>query len=302
MASMPGNGGGGAAPVLRAATRGSPLARWQTDHVAGLLAEAGAVAAAEAVVVSTLGDRRAGEPISSMGGKGVFAIEVQAAVLDGRADIAVHSAKDLPARTPDGLVLAAVPARGDPRDALVGCALADLPPAAWVATGSARRRTQLAWLRPDLVFAELRGNIETRLAKAAGFDAVVMAAAALDRLGLAPAVVDVLDPSVMLPQVGQGALAVECRADDSAVLEAMAAIEHRESRLAVDAERAFLFELGGDCTIPAGAYATVGADGRIELTGLLASPDGRKMVRQRRSGVDPAALGRSVARRLLEDS
>lgn len=291
--------------ALRAATRGSPLARWQTDHVAGLLAEAGAVAAAEAVeavVVSTVGDRRAEAPIGSMGGKGVFAVEVQAAVLDGRADIAVHSAKDLPARTPDGLVLAAVPARGDPRDALVGCALADLPPSARVATGSARRRAQLAWLRPDLVFAELRGNIETRLAKAAGFDAVVMAAAALDRLGLAPAVVDVLDPSVMLPQVGQGALAVECRAGDSAVLEALAAVEHRESRLAVEAERAFLAELGGDCTIPAGAYATVGAGGRIELTGLLASLDGRKVVRQRRSGDDPAALGRSVARLLLEDS
>lgn len=301
---MPGNGGG-VAPVLRAATRGSPLARWQTDHVAGLLAEAGVVSAAEAVevvVVSTVGDRRADESISSMGGKGVFAVEVQAAVLDGRADIAVHSAKDLPARTPDGLTLAAVPARGDPRDALVGCALADLPPAARVATGSARRRVQLAWLRPDLVFAELRGNIETRLAKAAGFDAVVMAAAALDRLGLAPAVVDVLEPSVMLPQVGQGALAVECRADDAAVLEALAAIEHRESRLAVDAERAFLAELGGDCTVPAGAYATVGAAGRIELTGLLASPDGQKVVRQRQSGDDPAALGRSVARRLLEDS
>ena len=291
--------------ALRAATRGSTLARWQTDHVAGLLVKAGAVAAAEAVeavVVSTVGDRRAEEPISSMGGKGVFAVEVQAAVLDGRADIAVHSAKDLPARTPDGLTLAAVPARGDPRDALVGCTLTDLPPAARVATGSARRRVQLAWLRPDLVFAELRGNIETRLAKAAGFDAVVMAAAALARLGLAPAVVDVLDPSVMLPQVGQGALAVECRADDSAVLEALAAIEHRESRLAVEAERAFLAELGGDCTIPAGAHATVGAGGRIELTGLLASPDGRKMVRQRQSGADPAALGRAVARRLLEDS
>lgn len=291
--------------ALRAATRGSPLARWQTDHVAGLLAEAGAVAAAEAVeavVVSTVGDRRAEAPIGSMGGKGVFAVEVQAAVLDGRADIAVHSAKDLPARTPDGLVLAAVPARGDPRDALVGCALADLAPAARVATGSARRRAQLAWLRPDLVFAELRGNIETRLAKAAGFDAVVMAAVALDRLGLAPAVVDVLDPSVMLPQVGQGALAVECRAGDSAVREALAAVEHRESRLAVEAERAFLLELGGDCTIPAGAHATVGGGGRIELTGLLASPDGRKVVRQRWSGDDPAALGRSVARLLLEDS
>lgn len=287
--------------ALRAATRGSALARWQTDHVAGLLAAAGSVAGpVEAVVVSTVGDRRPEAPVGSMGGKGVFAAEVQAAVLDGRADIAVHSAKDLPARTPDGLALAAVPARADPRDALVGCALADLAPSARVATGSPRRRAQLAWLRPDLVFCELRGNIETRLAKAVGFDAIVMAAAALDRLGLAPAVVDVLDPSVMLPQAGQGALAVECRAGDAAVLEALAAIEHRASRLAVDAERAFLAELGGDCTVPAGAFAVAGADGLIDLTGLVASPDGRRVARERRSGRDPAELGRSVARLLLE--
>ena len=287
--------------ALRAATRGSALARWQTDHVAGLLAAAGSVAGpVEAVVVSTVGDRRPEAPVGSMGGKGVFAAEVQAAVLDGRADIAVHSAKDLPARTPDGLALAAVPARADPRDALVGCALAALAPSARVATGSPRRRAQLAWLRPDLVFCELRGNIETRLAKAVGFDAIVMAAAALDRLGLAPAVVDVLDPSVMLPQAGQGALAVECRAGDAAVLEALSAIEHRASRLAVDAERAFLAELGGDCTVPAGAFAVAGADGLIDLTGLVASPDGRRVARERRSGRDPAELGRSVARLLLE--
>ena len=285
--------------ALRAATRGSALARWQTDHVAGLLAAAG-TGPVEAVVVSTVGDRRPEASVASMGGKGVFAAEVQAAVLDGRADIAVHSAKDLPARTPDGLALAAVPARADPRDALVGCALADLAPSARVATGSPRRRAQLAWLRPDLVFSGLRGNIETRLAKAAGFDAIVVAAAALDRLGLAPAVVDVLDPSVMLPQAGQGALAVECRAGDGAVLETLAAIEHRVSRLAVDAERAFLAELGGDCTVPAGAYAVVGADGLIDLTGLVASPDGRRLARERQSGDDPAELGRSVARLLLE--
>lgn len=285
--------------ALRAATRGSALARWQTDHVAGLLAAAGA-GPVEAVVVSTVGDRRPEASVASMGGKGVFAAEVQAAVLDGRADIAVHSAKDLPARTPDGLALAAVPARADPRDAIVGCALADLAPSARVATGSPRRRAQLAWLRPDLVFSDLRGNIETRLAKAAGFDAIVVAAAALDRLSLSPAVVDVLNPSVMLPQAGQGALAVECRAGDAAVLEALAAIEHRASRLAVDAERAFLAELGGDCTVPAGAYAVVGADGLIDLTGLVASPDGQAVARERRSGDDPAELGRSVARLLLE--
>ncbi len=285
--------------ALRAATRGSALARWQTAHVAGLLTEAG-VGSVEPVVVSTTGDRRADRPIHTMGGKGVFVAEVQAAVLDGRADVAVHSAKDLPARTPGGLVLAAVPARADPRDALVGCALADLAPSARVATGSVRRRAQLAWLRPDLVLAELRGNIATRLSKAAGFDAIVMAVAALDRLGAAPAVVDVLDPAVMLPQVGQGALAVECRADDGPTLEVLAAIEHRPSRRAVDAERAFLATIDGDCSVAAGAHGVIGPDDRVDLTGLVASPDGRVVVRERGTGDDPFRLGRLVARRLLD--
>ena len=230
--------------MLRAATRGSALARRQTSIVAGLLAETCGVASGP-VVVSTTGDRQTDAPIHAMGGKGVFVKEVQAAVLDGRADIAVHSAKDLPSATPDGLVLAAVPGRGDPRDALVGCRLAELPPGATVATGSVRRRAQLAWLRPDLTFAELRGNIATRLNKAADFDAIVMAAVALHRLGLEPDALDVLEPDFFVPQVGQGAIAVECRADNRAVLETLLAIEHEPSRRAVDAERAFLAELGG---------------------------------------------------------
>lgn len=235
-----------------------------------------------------------------MGGKGVFVKEVQAAVLDGRADIAVHSAKDLPSDTPEGLVLAAVPRRGDPRDALVGCRLAELPAGATVATGSVRRRAQLAALREDLVFAELRGNIATRLERAAGFDAIVMAAVALHRLGREPAVLDVLDPDVFVPQVGQGAIAVECRADDRTVLEAVSAIEHRPTRRAVDAERAFLAELGGDCTLPAGAHATESGNGDLELTGLLASLDGRTLIRDTRRSQHPEALGRAVARHLLD--
>ena len=285
---------------LRAATRGSALARRQTSIVAGLLAEACGVAA-EPVVVSTAGDRQARTPIHAMGGKGVFVKEVQAAVLDGRADIAVHSAKDLPSSTPDGLVLAAVPVRGDPRDALVGCRLADLPAGATVATGSVRRRAQLAGLRPDLAFAELRGNIATRLEAAAAFDAIVMAAVALDRLGLRPQVLDVLEPDVFVPQVGQGAIAVECRADDRRTLEALLTIEHQPSRRAVDAERAFLAELGGDCSLPAGAHATTGDGATLELTGLLASLDGRTLIRDTRRARDPETLGRAVARYLLDD-
>ena len=283
---------------LRAATRGSALARRQTSIVAGLLADAGR--AVEPVVVSTTGDRQADTPIHAMGGKGVFVKEVQAAVLDGRADIAVHSAKDLPSATPEGLVVAAVPRRGDPRDALVGCRLDQLPAGATVATGSVRRRAQLAWMRPDLVFAELRGNIATRLNKAAAFDAIVMAAVALQRLGLEPDVLDALEPDAFVPQVGQGAIAVECRADDRDVMEALLAIEHEPSRRAVDAERAFLAELGGDCSLPAGAHATDASGGGLELTGLLASIDGEVLIRDTRRSRDPTTLGRAVARHLLD--
>ncbi len=286
------------AVVLRAATRASALARCQTGIVAGLLADACRVAT-EPVAVSTTGDRRTDTPIHAMGGKGVFVKEVQAAVLDGRADIAVHSAKDLPSSTPEGLVLAAVPRRGDPRDALVGRRLADLGAGATVATGSVRRKAQLAGLRPDLNFAELRGNIATRLEAAAGFDAIVMAAVALQRLGLEPDVVDVLDPDDFVPQVGQGAIAVECRADDRTTLRMLAAIEHRPSRRAVDAERAFLAELGGDCNLPAGAHAT-NPGGGVQLTGLLASTDGSRLIRDTRSGRDPEMLGTAVARHLLD--
>jgi hydroxymethylbilane synthase len=279
---------------LRIATRGSDLARWQANHVAALLH-----ADVELVVVETSGDREQHEPIWTLGGKGVFVKEVQAAVLDGRADLAVHSAKDLPSGSIDGLVLAAVPERGDPRDALVGTALADLPSGARVATGSVRRRAQLADLRPDLTFDGLRGNIPTRLAKADGYDAIVVAAAALERLELSDRIADVLPTSVMVPQVAQGALAVECRSDD-ATRDALAEIEDRDSRRAVDAERAFLAELGGDCDLPAGAYATTTRG--LQLEGLLASLDGRIILRHRAEAEEPEALGRAVARHLLDQA
>ncbi|WP_419847746.1 hydroxymethylbilane synthase [Candidatus Poriferisocius sp.] len=282
--------------MLRAATRGSALARWQTAHIAELLGRAADV---EPLLVATSGDRLADEPISAIGGKGVFVKEVQAAVLDGRADIAVHSAKDLPAATPEGLVIAAVPLRADPRDALVGCRLADLPEGALVATGSARRRVQLRGLRPDLRFAELRGNIGTRLAKAADFDAVVIAQAALERLGEHPPVVDVLSCETMVPQVGQGALAVECREDDHQVRALLAAIEDPTTRRAVDAERAFLAALGGDCTLPAGAHAHVEGDTLAMRAVLADGIDGRchTVVGE---GEDGEALGQELAGKLLQ--
>ena len=254
------------------------------------------------MVVETTGDRRRDVPIVEIRGQGVFVKEVQAAVLDARADFAVHSAKDLPSTDAPGLVIAAVPERGDPRDALVGGRLDELPVGGRVATGSVRRRAQLAAYRPDLTFAGLRGNIETRLEKAAGFAAIVVAAAALQRLGREDAIAEVLEPSVLLPQVAQGALAVECRADAAETIELLRRIEHAPSRRAVDAERAYLAELGGGCDLPVGALARATADGELELTALLSTLDGRVVLRATQSGDDPEALGRRVARELLDRS
>jgi hydroxymethylbilane synthase len=281
--------------MLRAATRGSELALWQARHIASLLEEP-----VEEVVVETAGDKNHDTPIWEIGGRGVFVKEVQTAVLEGRADFAVHSAKDLPALGVPGLVLAAVPERGDARDALVGRTLEELPAGARVATGAVRRRAQLASLRPDLTFAGIRGNIDTRLRKATQFSAVMMAAAALQRLGRIEQAAELLDPRVVVPQVAQGALAVECREDDDGIREKLAAIEHGPSRRAVDAERAYLAELGGGCDLPVGAHAQV-IDGAIRMTAVLATLDGRIVIRSTREGDDPEELGRSAASEILDD-
>jgi|TARA_Y100000294_G_scaffold58376_1_gene55168 hydroxymethylbilane synthase len=283
------------------ATRGSPLALWQADRVADLLRSSDPGIEVGFVVVATTGDLDRTTPLEQMGGQGVFVKEIQAAVLDGRADLAVHSAKDLPALTPDGLLLAAIPERGDPRDALVGCRLADLPEGARVATGSIRRRAHLAHRRPDLRFEPLRGNIATRLARTADVDAVVVAQAALDRLGLVPDVVDPLDPGVLLPQVAQGALAVECRADDATTAALLSGIENSAVRLAVDAERGFLAELGSGCDLPVAAHARVLDDGSVGLTGAISSPEGDTLLLETRQGADPGTVGRALARHLLDE-
>jgi hydroxymethylbilane synthase len=283
-------------PTLRAATRGSPLARWQAEHVAALLRAVDPSVRVELVLVDTHGDRRLDVPIWELGGKGVFAKEVQAAVLDGRADLAVHSAKDLPSVAIPGLVIAAVPERGDPRDALVGSTLADLPSGAEVATGSLRRQVELLRHRPDLRFVSLRGNMQTRIAKAAEHDAAVVAAVALERLGLDDHIAERLSTDVMLPQVAQGALAVECREDDDDLRARLARIEDAPSRRCVDAERAFLAELGGDCSLPAGAHAVLDGD-QLHLRAFLASPDGQAMHRHEQRGKG-ASVGTDVARNL----
>lgn len=293
-----------AAEHVRVATRRSPLALWQAEHVAALLRAAHPDLAVELVPLDTEGDRRLDVPIAEVGGKGVFAKEVQQAVLDGRADLAVHSAKDLPAVTVDGLRLAAVPERGDTRDALVGVALDDLAEGATIATGSQRRRAQLRTLRPDLVFVELRGNMATRLSKVPDGGSIVVASVALERLGSGDRIVERFPVDVLVPQVGQGALAVECRAGDDAVAALLASIEHAPSRRRVDAERAFLAELGGDCDLPAGAHAVLDDDGTIVLDGFLADRAGGTEGDSHRAierGTDPDAVGRAAAIRVRGD-
>ena len=293
---------------MRLATRGSPLALRQTETVADLLRAAHPGLEVEPVVVRTRGDQDASAPLDQIGGQGVFVTEVEAAVADGRAEAAVHSAKDMPSVMARSLVLGAVPPRADPRDALVGCALAELPAGALIATGSARRRAQLAYLRPDLVFSDLRGNMERRVAAAGtgGITAVVVAVAAMERLGWLDRVTDVLDPVDVLPQAGQGAIAVQCRADDARTRALLEAIDHAATHRALRAERAVLAALGGSCTVPVGAFAEEAGAGpgggapTLRVSGLVASADGHKMIRLSREGDDPEAVGAAVARALLD--
>jgi hydroxymethylbilane synthase len=248
--------------------------------------------------------------------------EVQQAVIEGRADIAVHSAKDLPSVTPDGLVLACVPERADPRDAFVGSRhdhvpasatdddeptrnwFDELPPGTTVATGSPRRRAQLAWLRPDLTFCELRGNIATRIDRAEAIGAGVMAMAALERLGLADRVTYVLDPTEMLPQVGQGALAVECRAENDELLALLEEADDELAHRALIAERSWLAQLGGGCNTPVAAFAEVvpGDLGSLKLEGMIASHDGRIVLRRSAVGSNPYELGSLLASDMLANS
>ncbi len=305
--------------TLRLATRGSPLALRQTELVTEMLRAAHPGLDVEAIVVRTQGDRDATSPLDQIGGQGVFVTEVEAAVAEGRADAAVHSAKDMPSVMPARFVLGAVPRRGDPRDGLVGATLTGLPAGGLVATGSARRRAQLAALRPDLVFTDLRGNMARRVAMAeeGTVSAVVVAVAAMERLGWLDKVRDVLDPLDLLPQAGQGAIAVQCRTDDGPTRELLAALDHGPSHRALRAERSVLATLGGNCTLPVGAFAEneeagggpggpgeAGEPGepgeRLVVSGLLASGDGHTIVRQTRTGSDPEAVGVAVARALLE--
>ena len=261
------------ARTLRLATRGSAQATAQAAAVAEGLAAAHRGLTIELVFVDTLGDQRADVPLHTIGGQGVFVKEVQRAVLHGDADLAVHSSKDLPSAASNGLQLAAFCRRRDPRDALIGAALADLADGATVATGSVRRRAQLTAVRPDLQFVELRGNIHSRLSKLPVGGALVMAVAALQILELTDRIAQHLAVETFVPSPGQGCVAVECRTDDDEVAELLTAIDHPASRAAVELERAFLAELGSGCSLPVAAYAIEGL-----LTGFLADPSTNRHV------------------------
>jgi hydroxymethylbilane synthase len=288
--------------MIRIATRRSPLAKWQANHVAGLLRDREPGLEVRLHELVTRGDKILDVALARVGGKGLFVKEIEDALLVRDAEIAVHSMKDLPAVLADGLVLAAVPEREDPRDAL--CAprartLAALPKGARVGTSSLRRSAQLKALRPDLVIETIRGNVETRLNKTEqGFDAVVLAYAGLRRLGLADRATYLFDPGEMLPAVAQGALALEARSDDPATLARLAALEHAESRWRIEAERAFLRRLEGGCQVPIAGHATV-SGGRVTLRGLVASLDGSRIVRA--EGSAPVAEARSLGERVGDE-
>lgn len=260
--------------LLRIATRSSAQARTQAEAVGALLLATIPGMTIEYVFVDTHGDVHATTPLHLMGGQGVFVKEVQHAVLDGRADIAVHSAKDLPSQAADGLVIGAIGKRRTPNDCLIGSRLDDLAHGATIATGSVRRRAQLMRVRPDLQFVDLRGNIQTRLSKIPDGGAIVMAVAALEILELTSQISEVLEIDLAVPMVGQGSVAVEARIDDVHTLEFLAAIDHVASRRAVETERAFLAELGAGCSQPVAAH--LASDG--VFSAFMATDDGSDSV------------------------
>jgi hydroxymethylbilane synthase len=289
--------------VIRVATRGSTLAVVQARTVADGLAASGA--RVDVVPMRTEGDRLAEARLAAIGGKGLFVREIEEALLRGDVDVAVHSLKDLPAEVPAGLVLAAFPERADARDVLVTrrpMRFAELPPGAVLGTSSPRRRALALALRPDLTVEPIRGNVDTRLRKLDGgdWDAIVLAAAGLARLGITPRHSESLGADLFVPAVGQGILAVEARADDVRTLSALQALDHEPTRVCALAERAFLGRLGASCVTPMAAHARLTA-GRLVLDAMVASEDGRTVLRECGDGPAerPAALGVRVADALL---
>jgi len=295
---------------LRIGTRGSALALWQANHVRDELARLHGVEA-ELVRVRTAGDRMQSASVAQIGAegsaKGIFIKELEDALLDGTADIAVHSMKDVPTETPTGLVFAAITRREDPRDCLISRsnrALKGLSSGMRIGTSSVRRQAQLRHLRPDLRVEDLRGNVDTRLKKleAGEFDAIVLAMAGVNRLGAGDKVSQVFDADVMLPAVGQGALGIETRSDDPGMVKLAGSLDDAATRACVIAERALLRELEGGCQVPVGAWAKIGASGDIEFEAGVFSPDGNEAVRRidRGAVAESEAIGIRLAHALIE--
>ena len=290
---------------LKIGTRGSLLATTQSSWVKKQIEQHHPDCAVELVTIITKGDKILDVPLAKVGGKGLFVKELEEALLSGAVDLAVHSMKDVPSELPGPLHLGIIPPREDPRDAFIANdykSLTELPHGSKVGTSSLRRRAQLAALRPDLVIEDLRGNLDTRLRKLDEklYDAIILAAAGLNRLGLSHRAAGYFSTKEMLPAVGQGALGIELRRDDNELLEGLMFLNHDETSIAVRAERAFLFRLEGGCQVPIGAYCQVDGD-HLELTGLIASIEGDKIIRDSKSGTWAAAesLGTEIADELL---
>lgn len=279
-------------------SRGSALALWQANHISARLLALGEETRIE--VIKTTGDRMQEISLAASGGKGLFTKEIEEALLGRQIDVAVHSMKDVPTEIPHGLTIAAIPEREDPRDALVGCTLAELKPGSRVGTSSPRRASQLQALGRGLAIETLRGNVDTRLRKLdeGKYDAIVLAAAGLRRLGLRDRIRELIPPEIMCPAAGQGALAIETRDNGGPAWRIVKALDDAEARATVDAERALLKALGGGCQVPIGAHARITA-GAIHLIAMVASPDGSRLIRGESAGMSPAEVGAELGEKLL---
>jgi len=286
-------------------TRGSKLALWQARWVQAELLKAHPTLSVEIIVIKTKGDKILDVPLAKVGGKGLFVKEIEDALLEGKIDLAVHSMKDMPAELPGGLTIGAIPQRENPQDVMVskkGC-LAELPEGARIGTSSLRRAAQILFIRPDMCIDPLRGNLDTRLQKldTGDMDAIVLAAAGIRRLGLEHRITEYLDSGVMLPAAGQGALCIEIRTGDEDTGALVGELDHAETRTVVLGERAFLHRLGGSCQVPIAAYGRI-EDGRFELSGLVAEPDGSRIFRAALTGpaMTSVRIGTELAEKLMD--
>jgi len=291
---------------LRIGTRGSKLALWQANHVSNLLSTSNPELEIDIQIIKTTGDSVLDSPLSEIGGKGVFVKEIEEALLSEIIDIAVHSMKDVPTILPDGLAISAVVERHDPRDALVSNSslpLAELPQGSSIGTGSLRRASQILHHFPNLKIVSIRGNVDTRIKKlkeSGEFDAIVLAVAGLERMGLGDEITEVISPDIMLPSPGQGIVAIESRTDDQETTGLLRAINHTETEIAAISERSFLYRLGGDCNVPVGCHARLN-ESLISLSGIISSPDGKVLIKQDINGSIEKAqqLGEQLADMML---